>query len=313
MEREDRIYVAGTETLVGRALIRQLQGREFANVIGTSSGEPDLTDSVEVDRFFKDTKPDYVFLVAGRSGGIKANQKYPADLMLNNLLISGHVIRSAHKHSCKKLAYFASSCSYPKFSPQPMQVGSLLTGPLEPTNEAYALAKIAGIKLCQAYHQQYGADMLSVIPADVFGPGDYFDLEDSHVVAALIRKIHEAKITTAAAVGVWGSGAARRDFIFVEDVADAAIFLMENFSGAGPINVGAGSSVSIRELAELIKAVVGYDGLLQFDASQPEGVPVKVLDSSELRALGWQPKTSLRMGLEKTYRWFLETAKDDRL
>jgi GDP-L-fucose synthase len=194
-----------------------------------------------------------------------------------------------------------------------MRVGSLLTGPLEPTNEAYAVAKIAGIKLCQAYHQQYGANMLTVIPADVFGPGDYFGLEDAHVVAALIRKMHEAKITAAAAVDVWGSGAARRDFIFAEDVADAAIFLMENFSGAEPINVGAGSSVSIKELAELIKAVVGYDGLLQFDASQPEGVPVKVLDSSELRALGWQPKTSLRMGLEKTYRWFLETTKDDLL
>ena len=230
MDKTDRIYVAGSETLVGKGLLRQLDLAGYSNVIDTSSEEPDLTDGRSVDAYFEATRPDYVFLAAGKSGGIGANQKYPADLMLNNLLIQCQIIRSAQRHGARKLLYLASSCTYPRSCPQPMQVRSLMTGPLESTSEAYAIAKIAGIKLCQAYQQQYGADMISAIPGDVFGPGDDFGLEDAHVIAALIRKMHQAKIFGAATVEVWGSGSPRREFIFADDVADAAIFLMQNYS-----------------------------------------------------------------------------------
>jgi len=307
VEKQDRIYVAGNETILGRAVADQLQRQGYTNLIGTSSCEPNLTDGKEVDRFFRETRPDYVFLTAGKAGGIKANQLYPADFLLDNLLVGCHVIHSAHRYGSKKLLYFASSCSYPRLCRQPMQTDALMSGPLEPTNEAYALAKIAGIKLCQAYRQQYGADMVSVIPADVFGPGDEFGSESSHVVPALIGRIHEAKLTGADSVTVWGSGAAQRDFIFVDDVVDAALFVMEKFSPPEPINIGGSAAVSIRELAELIKAMVGYGGVLQFDASKPDGMPVKVLDSSRLQTMGWRPRTTLRTGLEKTYNWFLET------
>jgi len=246
-------------------------------------------------------------LAAGKSGGSGANQKYPADLMVNNLLIQCQIIRSAQLHGTRKLLYFASSCTYPRSCPQPMHVTSLMTGPLESTSEAYAIAKIAGIKLCQAYQQQYGVNMISAIPGDIFGPGDDFGLEDSHVIAALIRKMHQAKVFGAATVEVWGSGSPRREFIFADDVADAAIFLMENYSSPTPINVGTGVDTSIRDIAELIQKVVGYQGQLRFDATKPDGMPLKALDTSELMAMGWQPKVSLRRGLEETYRWFLDT------
>jgi len=307
VDKRDRICIAGSETVVGKALLRQLAAGGYFNVIDTSSEEPDLTDRAKVDAYFVAMRPDYFFLAAGKSGGIGANQKYPADLMLNNLLIQCQIIRSAQIHGTRKLLYFASSCTYPRSCPQPMQVRSLMTGPLEPTSEAYAIAKIAGIKLCQAYQQQYGADMISAIPGDVFGPGDDFGLEDSHVIAALISKMHQAKVFGVATVEVWGSGSPRREFIFADDVADAAIFLMENYSGPTPINVGTGVDTSIRDIAGLIQKVVGYQGQLRFDATKPDGMPLKALDTSELMAMGWRPKVSLRRGLEETYRWFLDT------
>ncbi len=311
MNQTDRIYVAGNETIVGKALLRRLDSAGYSNVVDTSSIEPDLTDGASVNAYFEAVRPDYVFLAAGKSGGIGANQKYPADLMLNNLLIQCQIIRSAQRHGARKLLYVASSCSYPRSCPQPMQVRSLMTGPLESTSEAYAMAKIAGIKLCQAYQQQHGAAMISVIPGDVFGPGDDFGLEDSHVVAALIRKMHQAKIDGAQTVEVWGSGSPRREFIFVDDVADAALFLMQSYSDPTPVNLGNGSEISIKHIAELIRKVVGYNGQLRFDPTKPDGMPLKALDSSELMAMGWRPKVSLQRGLEETYRWFLDTTQDD--
>jgi GDP-L-fucose synthase len=245
-------------------------------------------------------------LAAGKSGGIGANQKYPADLMLDNLLVQCQIIRSAHRHGSRKLLYFASSCSYPRSCAQPMQVDSLMTGRLEPTNEAYATAKLAGIKLCQAYRQQYGSDMISAIPGDVFGPEDDFDLDNGHVIAALMRRMHQAKMAGEPKVEVWGSGLPRREFIAADDVADAAIFLMKHYTGPAPINIGSGFEVTIRSLAELLREVVGFDGKLCFDRTKPDGMAWKALDSSALRALGWRPKTSLRDGLEETYRWFVD-------
>ncbi|MET0500403.1 MAG: GDP-L-fucose synthase [Candidatus Binatia bacterium] len=300
----DLIYVAGSETLVGQALVRRLRSAGYANVIATPPEAPDLTDGARVDAYFERIRPAYVFLTAGKSGGIRANQRHPADLMIDNLLVQCQVIRSAQRHGTRKLLYFASSCSYPKACSQPMQVESLMTGPLEPTNDAYATAKIAGIKMCQAFQTQYGADMVSVIPGNVFGPGDDFDPEDSHVIAALIAKMHRAKTLDADAIEVWGSGAPRREFIFVDDVADAAIFLMQNYSGPIPMNIGNGSNVSIREIAEMIKEVVGYRGDLRFDREKPDGMPFKALDSSELLDMGWRSKVSLRAGLAMTYQWY---------
>jgi len=272
----------------------------------TRTGEPDLTDKNAVETVFKRIKPEYVFLVAGMSGGIRANVKYPADLMLDNLLIECQVMRSAHRFGTRKLMYFASSCSYPRACPQPMRIESLMSGPLEPTNEAYATAKIAGIKLCQAYRRQYGTDMITVIPANAYGPGDDFNIEDSHVIAGLMTKMHRAKISGTDSVDVWGSGSARREFVFADDVADAAIFLMTEYSSETPINIGNGSEVSIREIAETIQLIVGYQGALKFNPDLPDGMPMKMLDSTALMAMGWQPKVSLRAGLEATYRWYRE-------
>jgi len=307
MNRNHRIYVAGGDTLLGAALLAQLKATGYLTVNEACSGEPDLTDKVQVEALFAEMRPDYVFLVAGRSGGIGANQKYPADLMIDNLLIDCQVIRCAHHFGTRKLMYFASSCSYPRLCPQPMRVESLMSGPLEPSNEAYATAKISGIKLCQAFRQQYGADMVTVIPANLFGPGDDFTRDDAHVIAALMARLHRAKVSRSDTVEVWGSGSPRREFVFVDDVADAAIFLMNEFSGPTPINVGNGSDVSIREIAEMIQQVVGYQGSLSFNASKPDGMPLKMLDSAELLSMGWRPKHSLRAGLDATYRWFLAT------
>ncbi len=311
MEKTARIYVAGAETLIGKALVRQLQRGGYSKLMGASPMEPDLTDGTKVEAYFAAVKPEYVFLAAGKSGGIGANQKYPADLMLDNLLIQCQIMRNAQRYGSRKLLYFASSCSYPRSCAQPMQVGYLATGPLEPTSEAYGTAKIAGIKLCQAYRQQYGADMISAIPGDVFGPGDDFHPEDSHVIAALMRRMHRAKVSRAPAVEIWGSGSPRREFIFVEDVADAAIFLMKNYSAPTPINVGSGFEVTIRSLALLLKEVVGFEGELRFDDTKPDGMALKALDSSELLAMGWRPQTPFRVGLEKTYRWFVDNPQGD--
>ncbi len=304
MQRESRLYVAGGETLIGSALLRELERHGYQNVVGRD--EPDLTDGKHVESFFTAIKPDYVFLAAGKSGGIGANQKYPAELMRDNLLIESHVIHSAQQHHVKKLLYLASSCSYPKHAPQPMQIESLLSGKLEPTNEAYAIAKIAGLELSQAYRQQYGVNFVGSIPANAFGMGDDFSLEDSHVIAALIHKMHEAKIKQTPQVEIWGTGAARREFIFADDLADACIFVMNHYDSAQPINLGSGDDVSIAQLAVMIKEVVGYSGELQFDASKPDGRPSKSLDSSVLFSLGWKPRTPFKEALQKTYKWFLE-------
>ena len=305
MEKQAKIYVAGGQTLIGAAILRELERQGYISIVGRPGEEPELTDAAQVDAFFARTAPGYVFLAAGKSGGIRANQKYPAELMLDNLLVECHVIHSAYRYGVKKLLYLASSCSYPKHCPQPMRVESLMTGSLEPTNEAYAVAKIAGIKLCQAYHQQYGADFISGIPADAFGPGDDFSLEDSHVIPALIRKMHEAKELGLESVDIWGTGTPRREFIFADDLANACIFIMRKYSGQKPINIGGGTDLclSIAELAALIKEVTDYKGQLHFDSSKPDGMPLKELDSSKLRELGWKPLTPFRTALEKTYSW----------
>jgi GDP-L-fucose synthase len=307
LEKNAKIYVAGGQTLIGCAILRELERQGYENIVGREGQEPVLTDAGQVDAFFARTDPDYVFLVAGKSGGIRANQKYPAELMLDNLLVECHVIHSAYRHGVEKLLYLASSCSYPKHCPQPMRVESLLTGPLEPTNEAYAVAKIAGIKLCQAYRQQYGANFIVGIPANVFGPRDDFSPEDSHVIAALIRKMHEAKMASSASVEIWGTGTPRREFIFADDLADACLLVMNKYEGAESINLGGGTDISIGELAGLVKDVVGYTGNLQFDPSRPDGMPLKALDSTQLLSLGWRPATPFREALAITSDAFLQT------
>ncbi len=317
MHKQTRIYVAGGQTLLVAAILRQMERQGYKNIVGHPSlgtipvgEEPDLSNPTQVDAFFAQTAPEIVFLTAGKSGGIRANQSYPAELMLDKLLVSTHVIDSSYRNGVKKLLYLASSCSYPKHTPQPMRVESLLTAPLEPTNEAYAIAKIAGMKLCQAYRQQYGAKFYAGIPANFFGQGDDFSLEDSHVIPALIRKMHEAKINRAKHVEIWGSGTPRREFLFVDDLADACIFVMQRYEGAAPINIGGGVDLSIAELAVLIKEIVGYAGQLEFNTRKPDGMPLKALDSTLLRSLGWQPKTSFRSALLATYNWFLNSYKE---
>ncbi|WP_017301395.1 GDP-L-fucose synthase family protein [Nodosilinea nodulosa] len=301
-----KIYVAGGQTLIGNALLRQLEHQGYTQVFGGSADAPDLTDAAAVDAFFEQVEPDYVFLAAGESGGILANQRYPAQLMLDNLLVECNVIPAAHRHGVTKLLYLASSCSYPKLCPQPMEVKSLMTGPLEPTNEAYAIAKIAGLKLCQAYQQQYGVDFITAIPANAFGIGDDFGLESSHVIPALIHKMHRAKIEGQDFVEVWGTGSPRREFVFADDLADACLFLMAHYDDRVPINIGGGTDLSIGDLAQRVKQVVGYRGELRFDSSKPDGMPLKALDSSPLQALGWRPSTPLDTALEATYSWFLK-------
>ncbi len=306
MDKEARIYVAGGQTLIGAAILHQLARQGYTNIAGAPGTEPDLTDAAQVDAFFAQTTPDYVFLAAGKSGGIRANQKYPAELIYDNLLVACNVVHSAYRHGVKKLLYLASSCTYPRHCPQPMRVEALLTGPLEATNAAYAMAKLAGLKLCQAYRQQYGANFIAGIPASVFGPGDDFSPEDSHVVAALIRKLHEAKVAGAEFVELWGTGAPRREFIFAGDLADACLFVMRKYDDADPINLGGGTDLSIRELAELVREVVGYSGELRFDTSKPDGMPFKALDTSKLREMGWRPRTPFQTALAVTYEWFLQ-------
>lgn len=310
MEKDGHIYVAGAAGFLGSAIVRKLRDQGFSRVIGIVEDEPDLTDGAQVEAFFSRRTLEYVFLAAGKSGGISANQRYPAELMRDNLLAACNVIHAAYRHGVKKLLYLASSCSYSKECAQPMRPEFLLSGPLEPSSESYALAKIAGIKLSQAYRRQYGALFVSAIAANPFGPGDDFSAEDSHVVAALIRKMHEAKTAGARTVPVWGSGRPRREFIFVDDLADACVFAMNGYDDDEPINLGMGSDLSVRELAELVRDVVGFRGEFQFDPSRPDGMFSKLLDSSRLERMGWKPQTSLRAALEKTYDWFLQSEKE---
>lgn len=306
MDRRTRVYVAGGATLLGAALLRELRRQGYNTLLAADGREPDLIDARAVEAFFDASAPEVVFVAAGRSAGIRGNEQFPADLMLDNLLVESHVIHSAFRHGVRHLLYLASSCCYPRACPQPMRVESLLTGHLEPTNEAYALAKLAGIGLCRAYARQHGVRFISVIPGDAFGPGDDFSPEESHVVPALLRRTHEAKANSAPAVAIWGTGRPRRDFAYADDVADACIAVLLRYEGLGPINVSAGMDLSIGELAQLIKGVVGFRGALEFDTTRPDGMPLKVLDTSELRGLGWRPRTPLRDALGATYAWFVE-------
>ena len=286
------------------AILSELGIQGHTNVYNMSTEVSDFINADQVDLFFADNKPEYVFFVGARSGGIRANQQYPAELIRENLLAECHVIHSSYQHGAKKLLYLASSCCYPRDCPQPMKEDSLLTGYFEPTNDAYAMAKIAGITLCQAYRRQYGANFICAIPADTFGPGDDFSSEDSHVIPALIRRMHVAKQDCAPFVEIWGTGTPQRDFIFNSDVADACILLMGRYNESKPINVGGGSAISIGALAKAVKEVVDYTGDLRFDSSKPDGMPMKLLDTSKLLEMEWRPKTSLQQGLEKTYEAF---------
>lgn len=308
MKKDDRIYVAGTETLIGGAIQEGLERHGFSNVIEPGQAV-DLTNRGQVSEFFKAMEPQYVFMAAGKSGGISANQRFPALLMLDNLLVETSVISAAYEQGITKLLYLASSCIYPKNCPQPMNEDAVLTGSLEPTNEAYAVAKIAGLKLCQAYNQQFGGDAASTkfitcIPANVFGPGDDFDLEESHVIPSLMRRMHEAKLSGADEVEIWGSGTPRREFIFSQDLADACISIMTDYEDTQPINLGVGSDLSIGELARLIQQIVEYPGELTFNTSRPDGIPAKLLDSRKLIDRGWRPNSSLPQALQATYLWY---------
>ncbi|MEQ8222814.1 MAG: GDP-L-fucose synthase [Candidatus Eremiobacterota bacterium] len=306
MELNSKIYVAGADTLPGKAIIKKLHKKGYKYILAQDGKEPDLTDMKEVSSFFAKNTPEYIFLTAGKSGGISANQKYPAELMIDNLFIECNIIHCAWKYGIKKLLYLASSCSYPKHCEQPMKEDYILTGSLEPTNEAYAVAKIAGIKLCQSYRQQYSANFITGIPANIFGPGDDFSPEDSHVIGSLIRKMDEAKEQNHKKIEIWGTGSPRRDFIFSYDLADACIFLMNTYDHIDPINIGGNSDISISELAVLIKEVTEFKGDICYNTGKPDGMPVKILDSTKLKALGWKPEHSFPSAIKETYRWFLE-------
>lgn len=305
MDKTSKIYVAGHRGLVGSALVRKLQSKGYTNLTYRTHSELDLTDQAAVERFFEEEKPEYVFLAAAKVGGIHANNTYPADFIMENELIQCNVIRSSYKHKVKKLMFLGSSCIYPRDCPQPIKEEYLLTGPLEKTNEAYALAKISGLKMCQYFNQQYGTNYISVMPTNLYGPNDNFDLENSHVLPALMRKIHEAKVEEKPYVEVWGSGKPLREFLHVDDMADACVFLMETYEGNEFFNVGTGQDVSIRELAELIKEAVGYEGELRFDSTKPDGTPRKLLDVSQLEEAGWKYRVDLRDGVMSTYEWYI--------
>lgn len=313
MDQSAPIFVAGHRGLVGSAILRRLQKAGFRNFVLRTHAELDLCNAVAVDAFFEREQPQYVFLAAARVGGIHANSTYPADFIRDNLQVQNTVIDAAWRFGVKKLVFLGSSCIYPKFAPQPMTEDCLLTGPLEPTNEWYAIAKIAGIKMCQAYRRQYGFNAISLMPTNLYGPGDNFDLANSHVLPALIRKFHEAKVNRAPQITVWGSGTPRREFLHVDDLADACLFLAQTYDGEGIINVGVGEDMSIAELAALVQRVVGYTGDLVFDTSKPDGTPRKLLDVSRLASLGWRARIGLEDGVSETYRWYRENADTLRL
>lgn len=289
--------------MVGSAIVRRLRSEGYDNLLLRTREELDLTRQAEVEAFFEQERPDYVFLAAAKVGGIWANNSYPADFIRDNLFIQTNVIDAAYRNGVKKLLFLGSSCIYPKFAPQPLEEEYLLTGALEPTNEPYAVAKIAGIIMCQSYRRQYGANFISAMPTNLYGPGDNFDLETSHVLPALIRKFHEAKVRGDSAVEVWGTGSPKREFLHVDDLADACVFLMQRYDDDEIINVGTGTDVSIRELAESIKEIVGFEGDVVFDTSRPDGTPRKLLDVSKIRGLGWQAKIDLEEGIRLTYQW----------
>jgi GDP-L-fucose synthase len=299
------IYVAGHNGLVGSAIARRLRADGASKLLLRSSKELDLRRQAEVERFFAEQRPQYVFLAAAKVGGIEANRSHPAQFIRDNLQIQTNIIDAAYRNGTRKLLFLGSSCIYPRLAPQPMPEDCLLTGPLEPTNQWYAIAKIAGLKMCQAYRREFQFDAICAMPTNLYGPGDNFNLLESHVLPALIRKCHEARQRQSAAVEIWGSGTPRREFLHVDDLADACVYLMRTYSDEAPVNVGWGVDVSIAELARLVADTVGYKGELRFDLSKPDGTPRKLLDTSRLTALGWTPKISLDAGLLSTYQWFL--------
>lgn len=308
MNKPDKIFVAGHRGLVGSAIVRRLKQEGYHNLVLRTRQQLNLEDQEAVSRFFGEERPQYIFFAAAKVGGILANSAYPADFIRSNLAIELNLIEAAYRTGVEKLLFLGSSCIYPKFAPQPIREEYLLTGQLEPTNEWYAVAKIAGIKLCQAYNQQYGTRFISAMPTNLYGPGDNFDLQTSHVLPALLRKFHEARENGVSEVVVWGSGTPRREFLHVDDLADACVFLMKRYEGSEIVNVGVGEDISIGELAELLRDVVGFTGKLVFDASKPDGTPRKLLDVSRLEAMGWKACIPLREGVERTYQWYLQEA-----
>ena len=310
MEKDSKIYVAGHRGLVGSAIVRGLKAKGYTNIIGKTHKELDLMDNVAVEEFFKTEKPEYVFLAAAKVGGIYANSTYPADFIFQNLQIQQNVIGNAFKYNVKKLMFLGSSCIYPKMCPQPIKEEYLLSGYLEETNEGYALAKISGLKMCQFFNKQYGTNYISVMPTNLYGPYDNFSGINSHVMPALIRRFHEAKVNNAPEVVVWGSGTPLREFLYSEDMADACIYLMETYEGNDFFNIGTGKEITIKGLAELIKEVVGYEGKIVWDSTKPDGTPRKLLDVSRLEKAGWKYKMELKDGVKEAYKWFLENCAD---
>ena len=306
MQKSEKIFVAGHRGMVGSALIRALEAAGFSKLLKRDRSELDLGDSAAVSKFFAKEKPEVVIFAAAKVGGIKANNDQPVEFLLENLRVQNNVIAAAHENGARKLLFLGSSCIYPKLAPQPIPESALLSGPLEPTNEAYAIAKIAGVKLCQAFSREYGANFVSAMPTNLYGPNDNFDLETSHVLAALLRKAYEAKKSSARELVVWGTGTPRREFLHADDCASACLFLLEKYDSPEIVNVGWGEDISIRELAELVCEVVGFDGELSWDKTKPDGTPRKLLDVSKLRGLGWTPTIPLRDGIAQTYDWFLK-------
>jgi GDP-L-fucose synthase len=309
MDSKGNIYVAGHRGLVGSAIMRRLAAGGYANIVTRTHSELDLTNQSAVNIFFKDERPEYIFLAAAKAGGIYANNTYRSDFIYQNIMIEANIIHAAHRNGAKKLMFLGSSCIYPKHAPQPMKEEYLLTGLLEPTNEPYAIAKIAGIKMCGAYNNQYGTNFMSAMPTNLYGPGDNYDLKNSHVLPALIRKMHDAKIQGAGEITVWGSGTPRREFLYSDDLADACVFLMERYNASDIgefVNIGVGEEVTILQAAELIADVVGFQGQLVFDSSKPDGTPRKLLDVSRLQALGWKARTGFREGIAMAYTDYLQ-------
>jgi len=306
MEKNSKIYVAGHMGLVGSAIIRKLKTAGYNNIIIKTKQELDLTEQSKINEFFKKEKPEYVFLGAAKVGGIMANKNYPAEFIYSNLMVAANVIHTSYENNVKKLVFLGSSCIYPKLAPQPIKEKYLLSSALEPSNEAYAIAKIAGLKLCQYYNQQFNTNYISVMPTNLYGPNDNFNLENSHVLPAMIRKFHEAKINKQDTITLWGSGQVKREFLHVDDLADALLFLMNSYDDKDIINIGTGSDLSIAELAQLIKQTVGFEGEINWDKTKPDGTPRKLLDITKLKEIGWDPKINLSEGIKNTYQWFLK-------
>jgi len=304
MEQNAKIYVAGHRGLVGSAITRRLQAEGYQNLIAKTHAELDLLQQQEVEKFFQAEQPDYVFLAAAKVGGIHANNTHPAEFIYNNLVMETHIIKAAQKNGVKKLLFLGSSCIYPRMAPQPIKEEYLMTGPLEPTNEPYAMAKLSGISLCNAFRRQYGCNFISVMPTNLYGVNDNFDLETSHVLPALIRKFHDAKIAGHPSVTIWGTGTPRREFLYVDDLAEACVFLMNHYDEPGIVNIGTGEDIRIADLARMVADIIGFCGDIVYDITKPDGTPIKLLDVGKIKRLGWQAQTSLREGIEKTYAWY---------